>query len=154
MMTQTHSKNRNKNNIINNINISSIINYSINLLIQYIIIIQTILKASSTPPSSTLTQTLPLHILQNQPTLTHSDTPPPHGALLPSLQPFNPWGLEHPSYAEVEIVLGNDGFSAYQPDVYGAEIRMVRRITDGGSSTFALKNSQGESTGGTSNLEP
>lgn len=72
---------------------------------------------------------------------------------MPSSPPFNR-GLDRPSYAEVEIVLGNDGFSAFQPDVYGAEIRVVRRITDGGSSSFALKNYQGETGGGAWDLGP
>ncbi|KAJ1302116.1 hypothetical protein OPQ81_000947 [Rhizoctonia solani] len=41
--------------------------------------------------------------------------------------------------AEVTITLKNEGLDAYRPDVYGDSIRITRRFTDKGSSSYIIK---------------
>ncbi|CAE6540561.1 unnamed protein product [Rhizoctonia solani] len=41
--------------------------------------------------------------------------------------------------AEVTITLKNEGLDAYRPDVYGESIRITRRFTDKGSSSYIIK---------------
>ncbi|KAG8689608.1 Structural maintenance of chromosomes protein 6 [Ceratobasidium sp. 423] len=41
--------------------------------------------------------------------------------------------------AEVNITLKNEGLDAYRPDVYGDSIRITRRFTDKGSSSYLIK---------------
>ncbi|KAH7345701.1 P-loop containing nucleoside triphosphate hydrolase protein [Rhizoctonia solani] len=41
--------------------------------------------------------------------------------------------------AEVTITLKNEGLDAYRPDVYGNAIRITRRFTDKGSSSYTIK---------------
>ncbi|ELU44338.1 Smc5-6 complex SMC subunit Smc6 [Rhizoctonia solani AG-1 IA] len=41
--------------------------------------------------------------------------------------------------AEVAITLKNEGPDAYRPDIYGEAIRVSRRFTDKGSSSYAIK---------------
>ncbi|KAG9122629.1 Structural maintenance of chromosomes protein 6, partial [Ceratobasidium sp. 392] len=41
--------------------------------------------------------------------------------------------------AEVIIILKNQGIDAYRPDVYGSSIKITRRFTDKGSSSYTIK---------------
>ncbi|QRV82074.1 structural maintenance of chromosomes protein [Ceratobasidium sp. AG-Ba] len=46
---------------------------------------------------------------------------------------------EGQSVAEVNIFLKNEGEGAYRPDVYGSTIKITRRWTDKGSSTYSIR---------------
>ncbi|KAB5592896.1 Structural maintenance of chromosomes protein 6 [Ceratobasidium theobromae] len=46
---------------------------------------------------------------------------------------------EGESVAEVTITLKNEGLDAYRPDVYGSSIKVTRRFTDKGSSSYSIK---------------
>ncbi|CCO33264.1 Structural maintenance of chromosomes protein 6 Short=SMC protein 6 [Rhizoctonia solani AG-1 IB] len=46
---------------------------------------------------------------------------------------------EGENVAEVAITLKNEGLDAYRPDIYGNAIRIARRFTDKGSSSYTIK---------------
>ncbi|KAG8790243.1 Structural maintenance of chromosomes protein 6 [Ceratobasidium sp. 428] len=46
---------------------------------------------------------------------------------------------EGQSVAEVIVVLKNEGLDAYRPEVYGKAIKITRRFTDKGSSSYTIK---------------
>ncbi|CAE6468016.1 unnamed protein product [Rhizoctonia solani] len=46
---------------------------------------------------------------------------------------------EGENVAEVVITLKNEGLDAYRPDIYGNAIRITRRFTDKGSSSYTIK---------------
>ncbi|KAG8746258.1 Structural maintenance of chromosomes protein 6 [Ceratobasidium sp. 414] len=46
---------------------------------------------------------------------------------------------EGQNVAEVIIVLKNEGMDAYRPEVYGSSIKITRRFTDKGSSSYTIK---------------
>ncbi|KAG8719122.1 Structural maintenance of chromosomes protein 6 [Ceratobasidium sp. 394] len=46
---------------------------------------------------------------------------------------------EGQNVAEVIIILKNEGMDAYRPEVYGSSIKITRRFTDKGSSSYTIK---------------
>ncbi|KAJ8018107.1 Structural maintenance of chromosomes protein 6 [Holothuria leucospilota] len=48
------------------------------------------------------------------------------------------------SVAEVSIILRNQGTDAYRHDLYGSSIRVERRLTADGSSSYKLKSAKGQ----------
>lgn len=46
-------------------------------------------------------------------------------------------------FAVIEITIKNDTDNAYNHDIYGDEIKIIRRITTSGSSQYTVKSASG-----------